>query len=133
MSELKPCPFCGSSNVNEIDMQAVCQNCHVINGDPADFDFPSIPAWNTRPFEDALQARITELEAAQRWIPCSERLPKVEPFELVDVIAVNMNEKEPYAFQTSYDLTAGFEYLNVTHWIDIQAFIKSLTLPTESS
>ena len=36
----------------------------------------AIDDWNTRPIEDALNARIAELEAAQRWIPVSERLPE---------------------------------------------------------
>jgi len=62
MSELRPCPFCGSSNVAEVDTQAVCQNCHAINGDPFDYDYPRIEEWNTRPIEDALTARIAELE-----------------------------------------------------------------------
>jgi hypothetical protein len=61
--ELKPCPFCGSADVNVIDQQAVCHNCHAINGDPTDLDFPTIPEWNHRPIEDELRARIKELEA----------------------------------------------------------------------
>jgi BMFP domain-containing protein YqiC len=52
--ELKPCPFCGSENPwgNE---ECVC----------AKPDLMAMPrgAWNTRPIEDALRARIAELEA----------------------------------------------------------------------
>ena len=32
--------------------------------------------WNIRPIEDALNARIAELEAERRWIPVSERMPE---------------------------------------------------------
>ena len=75
MSELKPCPFCGSKaitttfidpddfeympiEVNDCDAEVTCKNERCINGwwlSPKD--------WNTRPIEDALHARITELEA----------------------------------------------------------------------
>ncbi len=68
MSELKPCPFC---NVNEWKYQShfsgttiyQCEKCGTI-----------VEEWviNIRPIEDALHARIAELEAGQRWIPVSE-------------------------------------------------------------
>ena len=58
MSELKPCPFCGSSKIKSHDYGNVellyrCEDC---GGE----HFHS--NWNTRPIEDALQARIAELE-----------------------------------------------------------------------
>ena len=59
MSELKPCPFCGSSNVateKSLDL-AYCDNCCAESNDDV---------WNTRPIEDALNKRIAELEAAQK-------------------------------------------------------------------
>ena len=55
MSELKPCPFCGSSNVateKSLDL-AYCDNCCAESNDDV---------WNTRPIEDALNKRIAELE-----------------------------------------------------------------------
>ena len=57
MSELKPCPFCGGSNVkDEPALQVViCMDC----GAEKDTD---LGEWNTRPIEDALTARIAELE-----------------------------------------------------------------------
>ena len=59
MSELKPCPFCGSSNlVIETLMDVVyCSDC----GAEMTGDAPS-ECWNRRPIEDALRARIAELE-----------------------------------------------------------------------
>ena len=65
MSELKPCPFCGSSNTTldyyeiscpqELGTIVVCNDCGA--------SATSIVDWNTRPIEDALNARIAELEA----------------------------------------------------------------------
>lgn len=64
MSELKPCPFCGSSNTaldyyeiscpQELGTIVVCNDCGA--------SATSIVDWNTRPIEDALNARIAELE-----------------------------------------------------------------------
>ncbi len=78
MSELRPCPFCGSSNTTldyyeiscpqELGTIVVCNDCGA--------SAKSIVDWNTRPIEDALNARIAELEAERRWIPVSERLPE---------------------------------------------------------
>ena len=65
MSELKPCPFCKSNNTTldyyeiscpqELGTIVVCNDCGA--------SVKSIVDWNTRPIEDALNARIAELEA----------------------------------------------------------------------
>jgi hypothetical protein len=74
MDELKHCPFCGGYDCVQF----------------SDDGYPNIPAciydthsgeetierYNTRPIEDALNKRIVELEAANRWIPVGERLPE---------------------------------------------------------
>ena len=72
---LSPCPFCGSSNTTldyyeiscpqELGTIVVCNDCGA--------SAKSIVDWNIRPVEDALNARIAELEAAQRWIPVGEK------------------------------------------------------------
>ena len=66
MSELKPCPFCGSSNTTldyyeiscpqELGTIVVCNDCGA--------SATSIVDWNTRPIEDALNARIAKLRKA---------------------------------------------------------------------
>jgi len=90
MSELKPCPFCGGTNIcteKGINLN-YCDSCSAE---------ANIEHWNTRPIEDDLRkrivelvssnmvmakgvldlkARIAELEEKQRWIPVSERLPE---------------------------------------------------------
>lgn len=76
--------------------------------------------------------KIAELKAGPRWIPVSDGLPEVPEGYGVDVIAVNMNDKDPYAFSVFYDKSGGFEYLNVTHWIDLHKWISELPLPPEA-
>jgi len=52
--ELKPCPFCGEPvEFNKFAEKVVCEDC----GATIYSDY-----WNTRPIEDALNARIAELE-----------------------------------------------------------------------
>jgi len=56
MSELKPCPFCGGTNIcteKGINLN-YCDACSAE---------ANIGHWNTRPIEDALNKRIAELEA----------------------------------------------------------------------
>ena len=62
--ELRPCPFCKSNNTTldyyeiscpqELGTIVVCNDCGA--------SAKSIVDWNTRPIEDALNARIAELE-----------------------------------------------------------------------
>ena len=55
MSELKPCPFCGSADIRTepgINLN-YCDKCSAE---------ANIEHWNTRPIEDAPNARIAELE-----------------------------------------------------------------------
>ena len=65
MSELKKCPFCGSEDVEAIGDYGFhwvcCHHCHVSGTGSKDWDVAR-SRWNTRPLEDALQARIDELE-----------------------------------------------------------------------
>ena len=56
MSELKRCPFCGGTKIcteKGINLN-YCDNCSAES---------NVEHWNTRPIEDALNARIAELEA----------------------------------------------------------------------
>jgi hypothetical protein len=81
MSEkLRPCPFCGEMpKVNNwtlkgiTDKRCFCdnENCPVYLSKTI-----AIDDWNTRPIEDALTARIAELEAAQK--EALSLLPKLE-------------------------------------------------------
>lgn len=68
MYELKACPFCNIapelvSLVTPVRYFYHCPNCG-IGAETQGFDRNEARnLWNTRPLEDALQARITELEA----------------------------------------------------------------------
>jgi len=67
--------------------------------------------------EAELQSRIAELEAAQRWIPVSERLPE----EFTPVLTFSKDNDKP----VTAILAAGFWWsnvdwaLNVTHWMSL--------------
>ncbi len=71
--ELKPCPFCGASatlennqslkNPNSDTLYWIeCSKCMAFDFEGYTSANCCISVWNTRPLEDALQARITELE-----------------------------------------------------------------------
>ena len=96
MSELKPCPFCGcEAQVNAWTMHGITESrCFCSNSDcPNSVRTVALEQWNTRPIEDALIARIAELEAAQRWIPVSERLPELgSPILFYDSILERINK-----------------------------------------
>ncbi len=74
LNSLPPCPFCGAEAITPVFRNAspagyktdvcTCSNdgCKVI------WDWKPIEAWNTRPIEDALQARIAELEAEVKYL-----------------------------------------------------------------
>ena len=68
MSELKPCPFCGSKAelITQHRLLAYfveCANEQCSGSVQGDTEDEVVSAWNARPIEDALNARIAELEA----------------------------------------------------------------------
>ena len=66
MSEMKPCPFCGNEPTvtNEFDDEVLFYGCTKDIDCPLyDAPFVNLENWNNRPIEDALHARIAELEA----------------------------------------------------------------------
>lgn len=99
MSELKPCPFCGSEDVYNVYLpdpysrdQYAWVNCKTCNASGGQFvqrvcpddksfsrnemELESTKLWNTRPIEDELRARIAELEAESDQLTarlCQER------------------------------------------------------------
>ena len=125
--ELRPCPFCKSNNTTldyyeisgpqELGTIVVCNDCGA--------SAKSIVDWNTRPIEDALNARIAELEAARRWIPVSERLPE----DRVTILAAFNNREiltakyykyyEGFGSVENYWRIEGWHSGNVTHWMPL--------------
>jgi len=100
MSDLKPCPFCGSSNTTldyyeiscpqELGTIVVCNDCGA--------SAKSIVDWNTRPIEDALNARIAELEAE------NERLSQLLHDEMSQLeIATDLGNKRWTALNKIYE------------------------------
>ena len=82
MKIAKDCPFCGEDIGPVVARQGTKYTFYQVMHQPNKkghrhgLIIMDVDEWNTRPIEDALTARIAELEAARRWIPVSERLPK---------------------------------------------------------
>ena len=107
MSEiLQPCPFCGGTNIcteKGINLN-YCDSCSAE---------ANIEHWNNRPIEDALRARIAELEAAQRWIPVGERLPE----EKQSVLAL---DRTGTAYHWEYSKCLSNIFVGYyTHWMPL--------------
>lgn len=115
MIDLKPCPFCGEMPMGEDD-RYMCSRLGCVMQE----ETISAKEWNTRPIEDALNARIAELEEKQRWIPVSEKLPEETGLYLV---------WQDGSFAVGYRVlyySAGRSYLDfmwsiVTHWMPLPA------------
>ena len=111
--ELRPCPFCGGeAELCYSEVDTFCRKCNVMQ---------ETELWNTRPIEDALNKRIAELEAAQRWIPVSERLPEKQK------LTIGFTDNSAYVFfEIVNDDEMGlvmYPYQNrkgtVTHWMPL--------------
>ena len=66
--ELKPCPFCGHEPKYigaNAQFAVACVNDACLCLANSDY----VGAWNTRPVEDALRARVTDLEAQWASVP----------------------------------------------------------------
>jgi len=84
--ELRPCPFCGTlPQANTWTLHGISETRYFCPNPecPLSVRTVTLEEWQTRPIEDELRKRIAELEAAQRWIPVSERLPECEKDVLV--------------------------------------------------
>lgn len=133
--ELKPCPFCGKIPF-ENDEYIMCS----FHGCQSD-DLMELEAWQRRPIEDALKQRcdamendiaelteihrkefersealyrrIAELEAAQRWIPVSERMPERNSYVLA---VTEFAGVEIVKFGRSF---LAFTGQKVSHWMPL--------------
>ena len=102
MTDLKPCPFCGSEDYPEIEFNGHWYQVACVGCDAAGASFiperDAITFWNTR--SEAGENR------ASNWIPVSERLP--EPLQ---VVLAYSKAGEWYA--TSFN---GYMEGMFTHW-----------------
>lgn len=97
MTELKPCPFCGTKPhpitaylLTRPCFYYECENktCHAEEKGWHDTEQEAIDAWNTRPIEDKLNARIAELEA--------ENAILKKAWDGLPEIIVNLNDGDLY-------------------------------------
>jgi hypothetical protein len=103
MGELKPCPFCGHpaehNNVNGNKL-VKCTNQYCIN---TICTWPE-RVWNTRPIEDALQARIAELEASLKtgWQLYEPEPPREPEYVICKRCAGSQSVHNPEVSNTAY-------------------------------
>ena len=127
---MRPCPFCGSADIRTepgINLN-YCDKCSAE---------ANIEHWNTRPIEDALRARIAELEEEidqltshsnierqdDKWIPVSERLPE----DLQSIIVFTKDRKTYIIRFLELYGREGFGSLSdiVTHWMPLPVLPES--------
>ena len=75
--ELKPCPFCGSTDiVSNYGGLLYCKNCWIES---------TKLGWNTRPLEDKLEAEVAELKPYRDGHDADKELPDNEENVIVNV------------------------------------------------
>lgn len=98
--ELRPCPFCGGeAQVNTWTMRGITESrCFCSNSDcPNSVRTVALEQWNTRPIEDALHARIAELEALVQqliWVGNDLLIDNANPVTVVLFNGLVAKEKE---------------------------------------
>ena len=116
MSEMiKPCPFCKPGTCTPIYDEIY----HAVSTDC--ITSIAYGKFQQRPIEDALNKRIAELEAAERWIPVEERLPDDHTVvvgidfrygTLWDAITCHYNDEH----EAWYGEWSGLVIDDITHW-----------------
>lgn len=155
MSEMKPCPFCGSLAVVKcrVDSDWGVDLKYRLLNDESNYDIKSMiadenydPDYQTGDYWGIeihrcqscraewgvgtdvciaeLEARIAELEAEQRWIPVSERLPEVG--EEVFVCDESGHRRVDWLVCKPIDgvgetlfYSAAYDYDTPTHWMPL--------------
>jgi len=98
MKIAKDCPFCGEDIGPVVARQGTKYTFYQVMHQPNKkghrhgLIIMDVDAWNTRPIEDALNARIAELEAENKWLKAKyERLKAIA--ERVGLIIDNANDE----------------------------------------
>ena len=137
MIDLKPCPFCGkppSKTANNIPcFYYECENpkCHAAEMGWHDTEQEAIDAWNNRPIEDALQARIDELEKQVEWHlfdidnvntypPCTDMYLTLSIPERTEYREIDDEETYDVLWFELYSEEYWHKH-NVTHWAYLPA------------
>jgi len=123
MKIAKDCPFCGEDIGPVVARQGTKYTFYQVMHQPNKkghrhgLIIMDVDEWNTRPIEDALNARIAELEAERRWIPVSERLPE----NISNVLILSRGEQLIASYHSKYSLwyVPFVDKPVVTHWMPL--------------
>ncbi len=123
-AKLKACPFCGAHLKKCVFDKKMFYEHPDVNGCALSQMLFTEKQWNTRPVEEALEARIAELEAetvqlkvAQRWVDVKKQMPKV-PIVLVARKDGSVGLDSTYSDGgRDYWYNSGID--NVTHWMPL--------------
>ena len=140
MSDLKPCPFCGKEP-NQKGTELGDRPCFYYECDNPkcgasemgwhDTEQEAIDAWNNRPVEDALQARIDELEKQVEWHlfdidnvntypPCADMYLTLSIPERTEYREIDDEETYDVLWFELYSEEYWHKH-NVTHWAYLPA------------
>ena len=114
MSELKPCPFCGSMNIRKPIGEDgwMCKTC----GSKGFVD------WNTRPIEDALESRISELKAKiDNWQDCYCEFETIAPDGNLKISVLDLYNRLTECEARVAELEVENEKLKATQkWVSVE-------------
>lgn len=104
--EVKPCPFCGKT---ETAIDGVVRHT---NGNCPAWGIYSVELWDTRPIEDALTAKIAELEAALTYLRSllAGKEQTVNELDNEIIQLQSWNSRLVYAINEIYELMHEFTY-----------------------
>jgi len=111
--ELKPCPFCDITSITLSDHK---EDCYLRLFASEHYTDDLRERYNIRPIEAALRARISELEEAQRWIPCSERMPQKNDRYFVAFVTNSFTYMSVARYSTKL---FEFDQAGITHWMPL--------------
>ena len=118
-NNLRPCPFCGKEPAIDNNF-AIC-----VNDDCEQSDYwtgPEVDTWNTRPIEDALESRISELKAKiDNWQDCYCEFETIAPDGNLKISVLDLYNRLTECEARVAELEVENEKLKATQkWVSVE-------------